>query len=107
MFSPEAALLEAVCADPAADGPRLIYADWLDERGDPRGEFIRLQCALARLPTADPVARKLNARLGLFGRHLSTWEAPLKAIVGGMEWARGFVETVNVEARVFLRRAPD
>ena len=43
----------------------------------------------------------------MFGRFLSAWEAPLKGIVGGMEWARGFVETVNVEARTFLRRADD
>lgn len=107
MSSPEAAFLEAVCADPAADGPRLIYADWLDDRGDPRGEFIRLQCAVARLPADDPLARELNTRLGSFGRYLSAWEVPLKGLVGGMEWARGFVETVNVEARMFLRRAAD
>src|SRR5947199_8367617 len=38
---------------PDADEPRLIYADWLDEQGDPRGEFIRAQVALARLPEYD------------------------------------------------------
>jgi uncharacterized protein (TIGR02996 family) len=107
MSSPEAAFLEAVCADPAADGPRLIYADWLDEQGDPRGEFIRLQCALGRLAADDPLVRPLTLRLGTFGRYMSAWEAPLKPVVGGMEWARGFVETVNVEARTFLRRAAE
>ena len=35
----------AICAEPDDDLPRLIYADWLDDRGDPRGEFIRLQLA--------------------------------------------------------------
>jgi uncharacterized protein (TIGR02996 family) len=30
------------------DGPRLVYADWLDDHGDPeRAEFIRVQCRLA------------------------------------------------------------
>jgi uncharacterized protein (TIGR02996 family) len=27
--------LKAILADPLNDGPRLVYADWLDERGDP------------------------------------------------------------------------
>ena len=38
------ALLEEICRDPDDDTARLILADWLEERGDPRGEFIRLQC---------------------------------------------------------------
>jgi uncharacterized protein (TIGR02996 family) len=39
----EAPLLAAIHADPAADAPRSVYADWLSERGDPRGELIALQ----------------------------------------------------------------
>ena len=35
----------AICADPDDDLPRLVYADWLDERGDPRGELVRLIAA--------------------------------------------------------------
>jgi uncharacterized protein (TIGR02996 family) len=34
-----------VLADPNNDDPR---TDWLAERGDPRGEFIAVQCELAR-----------------------------------------------------------
>ena len=30
--------------NPEDDTPRLILADWLEEHGDSRGEFIRLQC---------------------------------------------------------------
>ena len=33
---------------PTRDDPRRVYADWLSERGDPRGEFIAVQCELAR-----------------------------------------------------------
>src|SRR5262249_52162165 len=43
----ELAVLSAIHADPATDAPRLIYADWLEERGNPLGELIRLQCGLA------------------------------------------------------------
>jgi hypothetical protein len=28
-----------------------VYADWLEERGDPRAEFVRLDCAVARDPS--------------------------------------------------------
>lgn len=49
----EEALLAAVWANPHDDLPRLVYADWLDETGDPakaaRAEFIRVQCELARV----------------------------------------------------------
>src|SRR5689334_13851092 len=38
------ALLAAIVAAPDDDAPRLVYADWLDEHGDPdRAEFIRHQ----------------------------------------------------------------
>lgn len=43
-------LLAAVDAAPADDGPRLAYADWVYDHGDPAlGEFILVQCELARL----------------------------------------------------------
>ena len=41
------ALLRAVYEAPEDDAPRLVYADWLGERGDPLGEFIHLQIARA------------------------------------------------------------
>ncbi len=46
----DADFLQAILIDPGDDTIRLQYADWLEERGDPRGEFIRVQCALARTP---------------------------------------------------------
>jgi uncharacterized protein (TIGR02996 family) len=42
-----AEFLAAVIAAPDDDLPRLVMADALDERGDPLGEFIRVQVALA------------------------------------------------------------
>lgn len=46
------AFLESILAAPDDDGPRLIYADWLEETGiDPeRAEFIRLQIFCANNP---------------------------------------------------------
>jgi uncharacterized protein (TIGR02996 family) len=57
------AFLQAILAEPEADGPRLVFADWLDENGDPvRAEFTRVQIALARMPEDDPRRPALVAR---------------------------------------------
>jgi uncharacterized protein (TIGR02996 family) len=44
------AFVRAVCESPFDDTPRLIFADWLEERGDyARSEFIRVQCEIAEI----------------------------------------------------------
>jgi uncharacterized protein (TIGR02996 family) len=48
----EAALVAAIHADPQADEPRRVYADFLLERGDRRGELINVQCELRALERA-------------------------------------------------------
>ena len=54
MLSDRDALLAAIRATPEEDTPRLVFADWLDENGDPdRAEFIRLQCECARFADED------------------------------------------------------
>lgn len=57
------AFIRAILADPADDAARLIYADWLEERGNPRGEYLRLEVALAALGRAEPVRGQLQDRL--------------------------------------------
>ncbi len=53
-FSTNPALEAAVIADTENDLPRLVYADWLDEHGDPaRAAFIRVQIALHDKHPAD------------------------------------------------------
>jgi uncharacterized protein (TIGR02996 family) len=42
-MSEEAAFLQALESDPGDDLTRLVYADWLDERGDARGRYLRLE----------------------------------------------------------------
>ena len=42
------AFIQAICASPGDDLPRLVYADWLEENGQAeRAEFIRLQIRMA------------------------------------------------------------
>src|SRR5689334_1764941 len=40
-MSQELAFIATVLAHPGDDGPKLVWADWLEERGDPRGEWLR------------------------------------------------------------------
>lgn len=46
----EAALIAAVRADPYDLQARQVYADWLEERGDLRGEYLRLDSQVQTLP---------------------------------------------------------
>jgi uncharacterized protein (TIGR02996 family) len=63
-MSEEQGFLHAIQARPHDDVPRLIYADWLDERDDPRGEYLRLQCELVRTWTYLNPQTKLRQRIG-------------------------------------------
>lgn len=77
----EASLFAAVFADPTNDAPRQVLADFLLERGDPRGELINLQ-----LRGADPRRQRV-----LLKQHGKTWLAPFGSSLGpGVEWRRGF-----------------
>jgi uncharacterized protein (TIGR02996 family) len=55
--------LQAILAALSDDVPRLVYADWLEERGDPRAELLRLECQLMGLPPEAPSATRLRTRL--------------------------------------------
>ncbi len=60
-MSDRAALLAAICAHPDEDTPRLVYADYLDEHGDPkRAARIRDQIALHRRAATDDARRVVN-----------------------------------------------
>jgi len=55
--------IQAILADPEDVSIRLVYADWLEERGDPRDEFLRLESALSALPQDDERRGGLETRL--------------------------------------------
>jgi uncharacterized protein (TIGR02996 family) len=99
---PEAlAFLRAIKETPEDDAPRLVFADWLEEQGDPRGEFLRLQCALARLGEADPARAPLDGReWELRECHEAEWLGPLYDLAEGWEFRRGLVQ-IELTARRF------
>jgi uncharacterized protein (TIGR02996 family) len=57
------AFIRAILAAPSNETRRLIYADWLEERGDPRGAFLRAQVAMTHLAPGDPRRAELHALL--------------------------------------------
>ena len=45
-YDDDIAFQRAILANPADTTLKLVYADWLQDRGDPRAEYVRLQVQL-------------------------------------------------------------
>ena len=100
------ALLASILADPADKKARLVYADLLQEQGDPRGEFIALQCARAELPDGAPGTPELDAQTAaLLAGHKAAWTAFGEAKGARWEFRRGFVEKLSLDASALLANA--
>lgn len=50
MSDVEADFIRAIQRDPEDDEARLIYADWLEQQGDVRAEYLRLEVQRRRIP---------------------------------------------------------
>ena len=114
-------LLAEVLADPEADAPRMVYADWLTQAGDPRGEFIALQLERDRLGEGAP-AQLAERKAELLKKHKKAWvgEFACTRIEYGFEgggdyvrgtptkchFRRGFVDSVDMQVFDFIRNAP-
>jgi uncharacterized protein (TIGR02996 family) len=93
------AFLQAIVEDPRDDATRLVYADWLEENGQPeRAQFIRVQVALAHAAPDDPRRQALEReeRKLLRGRK-AAWKAEVPKLSGVAwgEFTRGFVGSVT------------
>jgi uncharacterized protein (TIGR02996 family) len=127
--------LRAILDEPDDGAHRLVYADWLEERGESeRAELIRAECRLERLLAdrrdrrdrralesrarqllciSDGVMRwegNLSPELEaldarLVREHGPRWARPLKELVGYWGFRGGFVEEVGMSGRQFLAHA--
>ncbi len=94
--------LATILDAPLEDAPRLVYADWLEEQGDPRAEFIRVQCELARLSADDSEAKERRSQLEdrenkLLLEHGDDWRVEIPEWARkGCEFERGFVHHVRI-----------
>jgi uncharacterized protein (TIGR02996 family) len=103
----EEAFLEAIREQPDDDTPRLIYADWLEEYGQPeRAEFIRVQCEKERVPEGSPRWFDLSIREEeLRAAYEHEWLGPFGGIIEQHEFHRGCLDSVFLEAQAFLEHA--
>lgn len=107
-MSAEEGFLHDICANPTDATPRLVYADWLDERGGKgdveRAEFIRVQCRLhggEKLTESEELRLKMRDR-ELFEAWKKVWMKPFKGMFGNYDFKRGFVERATMQTSVFL-----
>lgn len=113
--------LDAILAAPEDDSPRLIYADWLEERGDvartARASFIRAQCELAHTDACPEYGNwrctcqtcqllRQEEEAWLAGRDY--WPDELPFVIRGDAtnelscWQRGFVEEITLRLSDWL-----
>jgi uncharacterized protein (TIGR02996 family) len=101
-----AALYRAILASPDEDTPRLVYADWLQENGEPdRAEFIRAQCRLARANEWDDGYTEDRLRVDrLLREHQSEWltrpDGAKPEEYGSEPFRRGFMSQAVVKTHL-------
>src|SRR5262249_44366898 len=97
------AFLADIAANVEDDGPRLVYADWLDDNGDrERAAFIRAQCRLAKMGPCDPerFGLELDAE-ELLASHGKKWlKLPRIGARGG--FVRGFAHRIALPVAKFV-----
>lgn len=97
-------LLEACLAAPDDDGPRLVLADAI---GGERGEFIVVQCALARGGLSPERSGALRRRQReLIAANGVAWSG-LTGLAKRVTFRRGFVDAVELDADVLLARSDE
>src|SRR3954452_5753909 len=97
--------MQEIRESPADDLPRLIYADWLEDDGQPeRAEFIRLQIHLARADEDASPPRLWSRERELLRQHGDAWRSPLSSWVRGwLTFRRGFPHEYNGTASALFR----
>jgi uncharacterized protein (TIGR02996 family) len=95
------AFLRDIRERPEDDTPRLVFADWLEDNGDPRrAEFIRLQCRLAALGEDAVAPELLDRQWELLAVYQPRWQPEER--LRDCTFRRGFLARAVVDASVLL-----
>jgi uncharacterized protein (TIGR02996 family) len=100
------AALEAMisAAVPGDTAPYLVYADWLQQRGDPRGELITLQHAMHQQRDTKTFMEFKQREQALRFAHERAWLGVVTVAAAHrlkLEWRLGFVESARVAASTY------
>jgi uncharacterized protein (TIGR02996 family) len=105
--------LDAIFKDPDDNSLRLIYADWLEERGCYHGELIRVHLALLDASRSDRTELQ-NLATVLENRHLDTVFAAtpkLRELLhrepARITWDRGFIRSIDLEGTAITKLPND
>ncbi|NUP06131.1 MAG: TIGR02996 domain-containing protein [Polyangiaceae bacterium] len=86
-------LEKAILLDPSDDGGFLVYADWLQSEGDPRGELAMVQHARSQNPASKQLKRAEETLLAEYADELL---GPLAPYASDVTWRYGFVRSARV-----------
>jgi uncharacterized protein (TIGR02996 family) len=91
----EQSLCQGVYDQPSDDAARLVLADWLLEREEPRGRFIALQYANSPSSLS---SEERKEELLLLRRNVFIWLQPIYRFleVGTLSFSKGFLSGCNV-----------
>ncbi|HEX4607719.1 MAG TPA: TIGR02996 domain-containing protein [Urbifossiella sp.] len=105
----EDGFLAAIRDNPDDDTTRLVYADWLDETGQPaRAELIRIQVEQDRLAPQDPDRDPLDEQArAILAEHEATWAEPVRPLALRWKFVRGLLDEIEVEADRFAATAEE
>ena len=109
-FTDEQPFLDAIFARYQDDGPRFIYADFLDDAGEPeRAELVRVQVALSRMTEDDSHHANLkNQEAELLETHLAQWSEHLSDLdLEQCEFRRGVLDSIVINAATFLDKGEE
>lgn len=109
--------VEAILNDPDDEDARTVYADWLEQRGDPRGEYVRLEQQLVRIPARlatlaeslpadwlDAIGRRYDIVLTASGTSKIMTIVALRSVTGlGLADAKDLVDSVGPTRSVVIR----
>lgn len=114
MHADEQSFLAAILATPDDDTPRLVFADWLDERGTAddkaRAALIRAQCQAEVLPRGSKERKRLERQANALVRaNGKNWLKELRPKKFGTDWRfrRGFVDSLDMSPTTFIKRGEE
>ena len=110
----EQAFLTTILAEPDDDTPRLVFADWLDERGSeedhPRAALIRAQCRLENLPEGHAERTKLEREAKrILRKHEGHWTKSIRStkLLSDITFRRGFIDGGSMSPTAFVQRGEE